>query len=87
MARALVAERHAACVNVVPAVRSFYRWQGRVHDESEVLLLAKTDGPRLAGLIDALAAAHPYDCPEIVALPIADGLAAYLEWIAESLDG
>ena len=78
LARTLVERRLAACVNVVPAVRSFYRWKGRVHDEAEVLLVAKTDKERLAGLIDALAAAHPYDCPEIVALPIVEGLPAYL---------
>lgn len=85
LARALVEERHAACVNVVPAVRSFYRWEGRVHDEAEVLLVAKTDGKRLGGLINALADAHPYECPEIVALPISEGLPAYLTWISESL--
>lgn len=85
LARTLVQERHAACVNVVPGVRSFYRWEGRVHDEAEALLVVKTDRERLAGLIEALAEAHPYDCPEIVALPIADGLPAYLDWISESL--
>lgn len=78
LARTLVERRLAACVNVVPAVRSFYRWKGRVHDAAEVLLVAKTDKERLAGLIDALVAAHSYDCPEIVALPIVEGLPAYL---------
>ena len=85
LARALVEDRHAACVNVVPAVRSFYRWQGRIHEDDEVLLVAKTDRERLDGLIAALAEGHPYECPEIVALPVADGLPAYLEWIGEQL--
>ncbi len=86
LARAMVEKAHAACVNVIPAVRSFYRWEGRVHDETEVLLVAKTDRERLPGLIEALAEAHPYDCPEIVALPITDGLPAYLDWIGEQFD-
>ena len=85
LARGLVEDRLAACVNVIPAVRSFYRWEGAVHDESEVLLVAKTDHERLDGLITALAASHPYDCPEIVALPVADGLPAYLDWIGEQV--
>ena len=83
LARGLVEDRHAACVNVVPAVRSFYRWEGRVHDESEVLLIAKTDRARLGKLIAALAERHPYGCPEVVAVPIAQGLPAYLDWISE----
>lgn len=85
LARILVEERHAACVNVVPEVRSFYRWEGSVHDEAEVLLIVKTDRERLGGLIAAIADGHPYECPEIVALPIVDGLPAYLEWIGEQL--
>ena len=85
LARMMVEDGFAACVNVVPAVRSFYRWQGQVHDETEVLLVAKTDQARLDGLIAALAESHPYECPEVVALPVAAGLPAYLEWIGEQL--
>ena len=81
LARALVEERLAACVNVVPGIRSFYRWQGEVQDDPEVLLIAKTSAdrcPALAARIDEL---HPYDLPEVLELPAAGGSRAYLDWV------
>jgi periplasmic divalent cation tolerance protein len=86
LAHKLVDARLAACVNIVPAVRSVYRWQGEVTVDDEVLLVAKTDGARRDGLIAALSDAHPYECPEIVALSVAAGLPAYLHWITDTLE-
>lgn len=82
IARALVEERLAACVNLVPGVRSIYRWRDRVEDEAEVLLVIKTRAERVEALGERLRALHPYEVPELVALPVAAGLAPYLEWVA-----
>lgn len=85
LARALIDEQLAACVNVVPGVRSFYRWEGRVEDDAEVLLIVKTSADRTAALADRVKALHPYDVPEVVALDVAEGSADYLDWVrAES---
>jgi len=81
LARALVDERLAACVNVVPGVRSFYRWEGAVQEDGELLLIAKTRaerGPALAARVKEL---HPYDLPEVLELPAVGGSDAYLDWI------
>lgn len=83
LAHALVDARLAACVNVLPAVRSVYRWQGKVESAQEATLLAKTTQRRYAQLEHAIRSAHPYDLPEIVALPVTAGLPAYLHWIAQ----
>jgi periplasmic divalent cation tolerance protein len=83
VARALVEGGHAACVNIVPGVRSIYRWKGAVHDDQERLLVVKTTAARADAALAALRAAHPYECPEGVVLPVAGGLPAYLAWIAE----
>ena len=82
VARALVAERLAACVNRVPGAVSTYRWQGTLHDEAEVLLLIKTTRRRLAALDKRLVELHPYQVPELIALDVADGHAPYLDWLA-----
>jgi len=81
IARALVEERLAACVNLVPGVRSIYRWQGAVADDAEILLLAKTAAGRCAALAARVQALHPYELPEIVVLPVDSGSRPYLEWI------
>jgi periplasmic divalent cation tolerance protein len=83
IARALVEERLAACANLVPGVRSIYRWQGRVEDAAEVLMVLKTRADRVDALGDRLRALHPYELPELVALPAAGGLAGYLDWVLE----
>jgi periplasmic divalent cation tolerance protein len=85
IARALVERRLAACVNVLPGLTSLYRWQGEVAREAEVLLLIKTRAERFAALREALAELHPYEVPELVALPIAAGHAPYLAWLDESV--
>jgi periplasmic divalent cation tolerance protein len=81
IARALVEERLAACVNRLPGVTSTYRWQGEIHEDAEVLLVIKTTPERFDALRDRLAELHPYEVPELVALEIADGLLAYLAWL------
>jgi len=82
LARALVQQQLAACVNILPAVQSVYRWQGALEDAQEVALVIKTIEARYAELELAIKLAHPYELPEIIALPIVGGLPAYLAWIA-----
>jgi periplasmic divalent cation tolerance protein len=81
LARTLVGERLAACINVVPGVRSIYRWQGAVEEDDEVLLVAKTRSDRVDALTQRVRELHPYDLPETLALPAVGGSAAYLEWV------
>lgn len=85
LARALVERRVAACVNIVPAVRSIYRWQGAVQDEREVLLVMKATADRLDDLVAAVAELHPYDVPEIVAVEPRFVAQAYASWVADSV--
>jgi periplasmic divalent cation tolerance protein len=82
LARALVEARLAACGNVVPGLRSIYRWQGRVEDEAEVLLVLKTTRERFPALRDELLRRHPSEVPEVLALPVEAGSAPYLAWLA-----
>ena len=84
IARAVVEERLAASANVIPGLRSFYRWKGVVEDSREVLVIAKTRRERLPQLIERIEALHSYEVPGIIALPIERGLPAYLEWIDAS---
>ena len=82
LARTLVEERLAACVNLLPGVSSTYRWRGEVEQATEVQLLAKTTADRRVALIARLAELHPYELPEILAVETAEGLPAYLDWVA-----
>lgn len=82
LATALVTERLAACVNVLAPCRSIYRWQGAIESAQEVPLLIKSTTARYAALEAAIRARHPYELPEIVAVPIAHGLPEYLAWVA-----
>ena len=81
LARGLVEERLAACVNLIPGIRSFYRWKGAVQDDAEVLLVVKTRADRLEALASRVQELHPYELPEILGLPIIGGSQAYLDWI------
>lgn len=81
LARGVVEQRLAACVNLLPAVRSVYQWQGAVEEATEVPLLIKTTQARYAELEAQIKAVHPYQVPEIIALPIVAGLPAYLGWL------
>ncbi len=83
IARALVEEGLAACANLVPRVRSIYRWQGEVQDEAESLLLIKTTAGRLEALSERVAALHSYDVPEVIALALDRGRESYLDWLGE----
>jgi periplasmic divalent cation tolerance protein len=82
--RALVEESLAACVNVVPGIRSIYAWKGEVHDEAEMLMMLKTTVNRFEDLRERLLALHPYEVPEVVAVGAAGGHDAYFRWVAES---
>jgi periplasmic divalent cation tolerance protein len=83
LAAQLVAHRVAACVNILSPCRSVFRWEGRVQHEEEHPLLIKTTSERYAELERTIRAGHPYELPEIVAVPIERGLAEYLRWLAE----
>lgn len=85
LARQLVEERLVACANLLPGVRSIYRWEGAVQDDAEVLLVLKTGADRLGEVASRVKDLHPYALPEVVALPIVGGSRAYLDWLlAES---
>ena len=83
-AKALVEERLAACVNLLPAMESVYRWEGRVERESERQVIIKTTRERTETLWERVRELHPYEVPEFVVLAIVDGNDAYLRWIADS---
>ncbi|MGH8259375.1 MAG: divalent-cation tolerance protein CutA [Steroidobacteraceae bacterium] len=83
IARVLVTEGLAACVNRLSGVRSIYRWKGAIQDEPEALLLIKTTITRYQALELRLKALHPYEVPEIIALPVRAGAESYLAWLAE----
>ncbi|HZF66645.1 MAG TPA: divalent-cation tolerance protein CutA [Gemmatirosa sp.] len=85
--RALLDERLVACGTILPRARSFYRWEGKVADESEVVVLLKTEWARLEALEAAFGRLHPYRVPELLALPVRHGLERYLGWIAEETRG
>jgi len=86
IAQALVERRLAACVNVVPRIRSIYRWQDKVEDAEEWLLVIKTTGAAFGRVRDAIAELHSYELPECICVGIEDGSAEYLKWIAESVE-
>ena len=87
LARHFVEARLAACVNILPAVTSVYRWEGRVCEEAELLLVVKTVAAALPALEAANRREHPYDCPEFVVLETAHVGADYLAWLEASLEG
>ena len=77
-------ERLAACANIVPRIRSIYRWQGKVEDEAESLILMKTRADTVQSLMNRVRELHTYDVPDIVAIPIKDGHPPYVKWILEN---
>src|SRR2546428_468142 len=85
LAKHLIEERVAACVNVIPQVRSIYRWQGKVEDDGEQLLLIKTTSERIDRLRDLLFARHPYEVPEFVVITIDRIDGPYREWLFDSV--
>lgn len=87
LAETLVAEHLAACVNRLAGVVSHYRWEGRVQQDTEALLVIKTTQHRLAALSARIRDLHPYELPEVVAVPVVGGLEEYLDWIRASVIG
>ncbi|HVH69422.1 MAG TPA: divalent-cation tolerance protein CutA [Gemmatimonadales bacterium] len=81
----LVAARLVACGTLLPGARSIYRWQGKVTEEAEVVVLLKTDASKWEALSAAVRQRHPYDVPELLALPVARGLDRYLSWLASEV--
>lgn len=77
----LIEQRHAACVNLMPGLTSVYRWAGKIEKDQEVLLVAKTTDTAFAGLKTCVQTLHPAELPEIIAIPVCDGLPEYLQWV------
>lgn len=81
IAQRLIEQRLAACANILPGVTSVYRWQGKIEVASECALWLKTTHVQYDALVQSMLALHPYDLPEVIALPVERGLPAYLNWI------
>ena len=81
LARHLIEHRLAACVNILPGARSFYRWKGEIEQAEEVVLMIKSRRDIFAKLREAIAHLHSYEIPEVIALPVVDGSEAYLSWL------
>ena len=86
LAEMLVGAHLAACVQILPEMESVYRWQGKIERQSEILLLAKTTRAKFADLEREVRALHSYDTPEIIAVPVVDGSAPYLDWLTRATD-
>ncbi len=86
IARELIARRQAACVNILPGVRSIYRWQGKICNDTELLLVIKTCRPEFDPVAATIAELHSYDLPEILAFDVAHGEKNFLDWVCGNLD-
>jgi periplasmic divalent cation tolerance protein len=86
LARTLVAERFAACVNLLPGVTSVYRWEGELQEDVETLLIVKTTRARFDALCEKVLELHPYDVLECIAVPVTVGLPAYLNWVNQECE-
>ena len=86
IAREIVARRQAACVNILPGVRSIYRWKGKICKDGELLLIIKTLESELAGVTETIRELHSYELPEILSFDVAHGEPKFLDWIAGSVD-
>jgi uncharacterized protein involved in tolerance to divalent cations len=84
VANALVTSRLAACVNMVPGVTSFYEWKGKMEEGNELMLMIKTRSALVSDVIQAVHKVHPYECPEVISMPLGDSSQRYLDWIAEN---
>ena len=85
IAKILVEKQLAACINIIPKISSVYRWEGKVHSESEILLLIKTTKGLEAAVYKEVQAVHPYTTPELITLPITNGSEAYLDWMTAAI--
>jgi periplasmic divalent cation tolerance protein len=86
IAREIVVRRQAACVNILPGVRSIYRWKGKICKDGELMLVIKTLEGELDGVTATIRELHSYELPEILSFQVADGEANFLQWIAGSVD-
>jgi len=82
ISRNLVEEKLATCISIIPQIQSVYRWQGKVETASEYLLLIKANSRLFEAICDKICSLHPYELPEIVTVPIVDGLPQYLSWLS-----
>jgi len=85
LTRALLEENLVACGNIVPGLRSIYRWEGEICDDPEVLVLFKTTQACFSALKSRIVELHPYDCPEVIGVDVSDGHADYLSWVREQV--
>lgn len=83
----LVENRFAACCNIIPGLRSIYRWNDKIESDDEFLLIIKSEAGHYKDIEKAIIALHPYDVPEILAIPVEAGSKPYLEWITQSISG
>jgi len=86
ISRALVTEKLAACCNVIPGLRSIYRWKGEICDDREYLLMIKSHADVYGRLEQRIQSLHPYEIPEILALPVNEGFLKYLTWVDENVE-
>ena len=85
LSKQLIEENLAACVNLLPTIESYYKWDGKLNTEEESLLIVKTTEQKVEQLITFVKENHPYEVPEIIALPLTEGLPDYLDWVRESM--
>jgi periplasmic divalent cation tolerance protein len=85
IASALVEQKEAACVNIVPGIRSIYRWEGKICDDAELLLLIKSSADRFEAVRSRIRQFHTYEVPEVISLPIVGGDQSYLRWLNEQV--
>jgi len=85
IAENIVAQRLAACVNILPGIQSIYQWQGNVESAEEILMLIKTHETKFSSLKNSIVSMHPYEVPEIIALDISQGFPEYMNWLASSI--
>ena len=85
--KALVVARLAACVNIIDNMNSLYMWQGKIQDDAEIVMIAKTTAERVPALVEKVKSLHSYECPCIVSIPVSGGNQAFMDWIAAEVDG
>ncbi|MBI4833887.1 MAG: divalent-cation tolerance protein CutA [Planctomycetes bacterium] len=85
ISHSLIQEKLAACVNIIPKIRSFYTWKNKLCDDNEVLLIIKTNKKSFDRLVKHITSLHPYETPEIIALPITAGNKPYLDWLKNGI--
>ena len=85
LARSLVTSRLAACVNILPGITSIYKWEGKVNEEKEVMLVIKTTQNAMPALTEHIKSKHPYDVPEVIGWPIQEGSENYLKWVTDEV--